>query len=110
GTDGILLVGSRYWSRPPDAEHPYGHRRIETLVSVVIGGALALAGLLMGWNALTSLTTSDHGPPPGAAAFAAALLSVVLKEALYRWTVGVGRRTHSLALQANAWHHRSDAW
>ena len=107
-TDVAVLVGLRYWSKPADADHPHGHRRIETLVTLSMGLVLALvaAGLL--WNALATLS-ERHNRTPGWVALYAALLSLVCKEALYRWTAAAGRRIKSMPLIANAWHHRSDA-
>jgi cation diffusion facilitator family transporter len=106
-TDVAILVGVRYWSKPPDAEHPHGHRRIETLVTGMIG--LLLAGVAVGlvYNALVTLR-EKHGAPPGWIAFAAAVVSIISKELLYRWTIMMGRRIKSPAVIANAWHHRSD--
>lgn len=107
-TDVAVLVGVRYWSAPADQTHPHGHRRIETLVTVFI--AVVLAGVAVGliYNALATLK-HEHLVPPGWIAFAAALVSIVTKEALYQWTAAVGRRIRSSAMVANAWHHRSDA-
>jgi len=107
-TDLALLVGVRYWSKPPDADHPHGHRRIETLVTVSIAVVLAGAGVALGYRALVTLRAAPAGPP-GWVAFAAAVISIVTKEALCRWTAAVGRRIKSSAVLANAWHHRSDA-
>ncbi len=107
-TDIAVLVGVRYWSRPPDGDHPHGHGRIEALVTLLISLLLAAAALGLGWRALATLQRA-HAAPPGLIALAAALVSVVSKEILYRWTVAVGRRTGSNAVVANAWHHRSDA-
>ena len=109
-TDIIILLGAKYWSQPPDAEHPYGHRRIETIVTLIIGGVLLLAGLGMGVSAMHTLVIKHEvASLPGWPAFWIAVVSVVSKEWLYQWTKRVGRKTRSLALQANAWHHRSDA-
>lgn len=107
-TDIAVLAGSYVWSRPPDAAHPYGHRRIETLVALFVGGFLALAGIGLGLNAMASFKT----PPataPHTIALAAALVSIITKELIFRWTRRCGRRTRSVALEANAQHHRSDA-
>jgi cation diffusion facilitator family transporter len=109
GTDIALLVGAQYWSLPPDDEHPYGHGRIETIVTLIIGGALATAALGLAYSALMTLPHSEE-PPPGQIAFWAAIVSIIVKEGLYRWTMRVGRRVRSSALMANAWHHRSDAF
>jgi cation diffusion facilitator family transporter len=107
-TDIAVIAGSHYWDRPPDEDHPYGHRRLETLVSVFIGIMLAAAGAGIGWQALATLH-EKHGEPPGWIAVLAALVSIVAKEIIYRWTAAAGRRIKSPALAANAWHHRTDA-
>ena len=107
-TDIAIIVGSHYWSKPPDAEHPYGHQRIETLVTLFIGVVLLCAGVGIGWDALLSLHR-EQSSPPGAIAFWAAALSIVCKEAAYHWTNRAGIRVKSAALMANAWHHRLDA-
>ncbi|MBN1341950.1 MAG: cation transporter [Phycisphaerae bacterium] len=107
-TDVAILIGVRYWSKPPDDEHPHGHRRIETLVTTLIGVILASVALGLTYNSVVTLR-DKHASPPGWIAFAAALLSIASKEILYRWTVRVGRRIKSTAVIANAWHHRSDA-
>jgi cation diffusion facilitator family transporter len=107
-SDIAVIAGSYYWSRPPDDSHPYGHRRLETLVSIFIGLMLAAAGAGIGWEAISSLREKNT-PPPGWIALAAALISIVTKEIIYRWTASVGRQLKSASLAANAWHHRSDA-
>ena len=107
-TDIAVLVGAPFWSAPADPEHPYGHGRIETLVTLVIGIALAAAGIGLACRALVTLHLPNPAFP-GWIAFAAACVSVLVKELLYRWNVRVGRRVKSTAVIANAWHHRSDA-
>ncbi len=107
-TDLAVIAGSHYWSRPPDDNHPYGHRRLETLVSVFIGIMLAAAGVGIGWDAILNLHRKES-PSPGWIALVAALISIVTKELLYRWTANAGKRIKSTALAANAWHHRTDA-
>jgi len=107
-TDVAVLVGVQFWSAPADEWHPYGHRRIETAVTVVIGAVLAGVGAGLGYQSLTTLKES-HNASPGGIAFIAALVSIVVKEILYRWTARVGRKIKSAAVVANAWHHRSDA-
>jgi cation diffusion facilitator family transporter len=107
-TDIAVIAGSHYWSRPPDESHPYGHRRLETLVTAFIGLVLAAAGIGIGWEAISTLHTM-HASPPGWIASYAAMASIVTKEILYRWTAAVGKKIKSQALAANAWHHRSDA-
>lgn len=107
-TDAVVLVGVRYWSAPADAEHPHGHARFETLVTILIGCALAGVGFGLGWQAIEKIRAGP-GMRPTWVALAAAALSCVVKEVLYRWTLDVGRRINSPAVIANAVHHRSDA-
>lgn len=107
-TDVAVLVGSRLWSQPRDGDHPYGHGRIEIVVTAVIGLVLAAVAVGIGYEAVASIH-ERHAQTPGCIALIAAFVSIVVKEWLYRWTVGVGRRVRSSATVANAWHHRSDA-
>jgi cation diffusion facilitator family transporter len=107
-TDVMLLVGSRFWSRPSDEEHPYGHARIETVITVLIGLLLVGVGIGIGADAVATIREPDT-ETPGVVPLLAALLSIIVKEWLYRHTMHVGREARSSALVANAWHHRSDA-
>lgn len=107
-TDFAVIAGSHFWSRPPDESHPYGHRRLETLVTVFIGLMLAAAGIGIGWDAVSDLR-DKQATPPGWIALLVAMVSIVTKEVLYRWTARAGKRIKSPALAANAWHHRTDA-
>jgi len=112
-TDFLILVGIRYWSAPADDRHPYGHRKIETLITVAIGFVLAIVGIAVGLHAVNDVDVRFHVstepvPPPGWLAALAAILTVVSKEWLFRWTAARGTTLKSSALVANAWHHRSD--
>lgn len=107
-TDVAILLGLKYWSAPADDNHPYGHRRIETMITVFIGTALGLVGVGLGYHAIATMRDPYHGTPTSVA-MVGSLLSIFSKEGLYRWTVAVGRRIKSPSLIANAWHHRSDA-
>lgn len=107
-TDAAVIAGSHYWERPPDDDHPYGHKRLETLVTAFIGIMLAAAGIGIGWKAVSTLHHKAVSPP-GWIAVLAALVSIICKEAIYRWTARTGKRLKSAALAANAWHHRTDA-
>ena len=108
-TDIAILIGVRFWSRPPDECHPYGHRRIETVVTVFIGLALIVVAFGLIYNAIVTFQ-QPHPKTPHWIALVAALISITSKEILYRWTVTVGKRIKSSAVLANAWHHRSDAF
>lgn len=111
-TDVIVLTGLRFAGRPVDKSHDYGHGKFETLATSAIGAALVLvaAGILRGAG-VKVLECVRGGQPeaPGSIALVAAVLSIITKEWLYRYTVRAGRKMRSGALIANAWHHRSDA-
>jgi len=107
-TDVAIIAGVRYWSAPADTRHPYGHGRIETLVTIVIGSLLAALAVGLVWDAVLGRDRAGRLPPTQIA-LAAAVVSIVVKEALFRWTRAVGLRVKSPAVLANAWHHRSDA-
>lgn len=111
-TDAIVLVFVRLGSKPTDHDHDYGHGKYETLASAIIGVSLLVVGMMIFYSGVTKTYHAMCGEPlqqPGFIALAAAVASVVLKEWAYRFTVRVGRRCHSEAVVANAWHHRSDA-
>ena len=111
-TDFAVLLGVRYWTAPADEEHPYGHGKIQAVVAATIGVALAAVAIGIGRAAVLRLLAAADGTAPSApAAFAfwIAVASLVAKEAVYRWTRSVAKRFRSSALEANAWHHRSDA-
>jgi 2-amino-4-hydroxy-6-hydroxymethyldihydropteridine diphosphokinase len=107
-TDFALVLGVKFWVSPADDDHPYGHGKIESVVTAFIGVMVAGAALEICWKGIGSLLRGEIAAP-GSMAFLVALLSVVAKEALYRWTHAVARRLKSPATEANAWHHRSDA-
>lgn len=107
-TDLAVILGVKYWSAPPDHSHPYGHGRIETLVSAFIGIALAAVAVGLASEAVGTLRHgSEHGP--AGFAFLIAAFSVVSKEIVFRWTRAKAREVQSVAMEANAWHQRSDA-
>lgn len=108
-TDLAVIIGSFYWSKPPDKDHPYGHKRLETLVTLFIGIILIGAGMGIGWDAIRTIR-EPPGRSPALVALAAAAVSILVKEGLYRWTVRVGKRIKSMSLVANAWHHRLDSF
>jgi len=108
-TDLAVIFGVRYWVAPADECHPYGHGKIEALVTVFISAALAVVAWELGADAVRALASCERRDPPGVAAFLVAVVGIVLKEALFVWTRAVARRIKSTALEANAWHHRSDA-
>lgn len=111
-TDVVVLAFVRISAKPRDDDHKWGHGKYETLASLIIGVALFAVGveiLLDSAEKIKAVTEGEVLPRPGAIAIIAAAVSIVAKEALYQWTVRVGKKTESSSVVANAWHHRSDA-
>ncbi len=108
-TDAVVLYGAKHAHREADAEHPYGHARIETLVTVGIGVALIAVGVGIGVDALRRLADPSELLHPGVWALVVALVSIGANEGLFRYSMVYARRLRSNMLRANAWHHRSDA-
>lgn len=111
-TDIIVIVFVRLSSKPADHDHDYGHGKYETLATSVIGLALAVVAVILGWDGIEKIADALQGnrlESPGIIALWAALLSIVLKEWIFRATRKVADEVKSKALEANAWHHRSDA-
>ena len=111
-TDLIVLVLVHISAKPQDASHDYGHGKYETMASFIVGLALVAAatGIMMsGGSKLVDWFHGEQLQSPGRLALWAALLSILVKELLYQYTVRHGKHINSQALVANAWHHRSDA-
>lgn len=111
-TDIIVIAFVRISSKPEDEDHDYGHGKYETLATSIIGLALLMVGLYIFYNGARQIWDVMHGAEieqPGLVALIAAIVSILLKEWTYRFTVSVGKKVESQAVIANAWHHRSDA-
>lgn len=107
-TDAVVLFGLKIGQKAPDEDHPFGHARIETLASAIVGLALIATALYLGIDAALNIHRHTEYHPTWLAMVGAGI-SIALKEALYHYTVHTGRRIKSQLLVANAWHHRSDA-
>ena len=111
-TDIVVLAFVRISAKPRDDDHKWGHGKYETLASLIIGVALFAVGadiLIESAEKIVAVVQGEVLPRPGVIAIIAAAVSIVAKEALYQYTVRVGRQTDSPSVVANAWHHRSDA-
>lgn len=111
-TDVIVLVFVRISGKPQDKSHDYGHGKYETLAMTIIGVALLAVAIGILYNGATKIAVWLQGEQlkaPGLLALWAALLSIALKEAVYRYSMVKARQLQSQAVEANAWHHRSDA-
>jgi len=111
-TDFVVLLFVKISSRPADSDHPYGHGKYETLATTIVAVALLAAGgvlLAEGVEKIVAALRGEELVMPGKIALWAALISIAAKELIYQLTARVGRRVQSSALEANAWHHRTDA-
>lgn len=113
-TDVVVIVFVKISSKPQDKSHDYGHGKFETLATLIIGIALLFIGLMILYNGVSAtyrcIWLGEELHRPGMIAFWAAIFSIILKEAVYQYTVFKGKNLNSQAVIANAWHHRSDAF
>ena len=108
-TDFMVLFALKHGRKDADAEHPYGHARFETAVTLLLGIMLVAVGAGIAINAGIRLTTAQTFVIPSAVTLWVALATLAAKEGLYRYTMLTAKRFDSNMLRANAWHHRSDA-
>jgi cation diffusion facilitator family transporter len=113
-SDFVILFGVKYWTAPPDASHPYGHQKIESFATIIIGLILLFAAGGIGYNGIVSLLPTAQNQYQNQAvlswiAVTGPLISIVIKEILFQITYRVGIETNSSSVKANAWHHRTDA-
>lgn len=107
-TDFVVLIGIRLSSRPADKDHPYGHGKLDTIASLLIGLVLLFISFGLIWSAGSSIFQHKHNYP-GYMILVVAFVSVVSKEIMFFITRKISRITQSTVLYANAWHHRSDS-
>ena len=107
----VVIIGIKISSKESDKEHPYGHERMECVAAIVLATILAITGLGIGSSAAEKLIAGHYETlvVPGMLALIAAILSIVVKEAMFWYTRINAKRIDSGALMADAWHHRSDA-
>lgn len=107
----IAYIGLKISEREPDKEHPYGHERLECIASMLLAVILFGTGISIGWECVQNIVSGEYlaNEEPGRIALAAAVISIVSKEAMYHYTLHQAKRIRSGAFEADAWHHRSDA-
>lgn len=111
-TDIVVLAFVKLSAKPADHDYDYGHGKYETVATSIIGMALVVVAMMLGWNGAEKILRTIQGDEmelPGVIALVAAIASIVLKEWVFRITRKVAHEVNSQALEANAWHHRSDA-
>lgn len=111
-TDAFVLIFIRIAGKEKDDDHHYGHGKYETFATLLISLILILVGIGIFWNGLSNILRVSAGgeiEQPGYLALIAALLSIIVKEGLYWYTLRKGQLINNQAVIANAWHHRSDS-
>jgi cation diffusion facilitator family transporter len=107
-SDGMAYFGLIYGRKEADSNHPFGHGKIDTLMSMLIGTMMVMAGLWIIIGSIEDLVAGE-GSIPNYLAVVGAIASIVIKEGLFQYSYLVGKRIRSQSIVANAWHHRSDA-
>lgn len=105
----FAYVGAKIGRKMTDKSHPYGHERIECIFTMVIGLILLGTGLVIGYEAVMKIVSGDYETKPELIAIIAAIVSIVVKEAMFHYTMHYAKILESDAFKADAWHHRSDA-
>ena len=105
----IVMISIRLSETPADKDHPYGHEKAEALGTNILAVILILTAIFLGRDAVLTLVAGEIAEP-GTWALIAALLSIIVKEILYRYTIKIGEKINSRGLIADAHHHRSDAF
>lgn len=111
-TDIIVILFVRISGKPKDKSHDYGHGKYETLAMTIIGLALLVVAVGILYNGVMKIVSWANGQQlaaPGLLALWAAILSIILKEVVYQYSIAKANQLNSPAVKANAWHHRSDA-
>ena len=107
-SDFVILLGVKYWTAPADECHPFGHQKIESFVTIIIGLILMGVAAGIGYNAILSLMNRSQASLHWVVIIGP-ILSLIVKEIMFRITYRVGIETNSSSVKANAWHHRTDA-
>ncbi|RUR35753.1 cation diffusion facilitator family transporter [Vreelandella populi] len=108
-TDGFVLAAIHYGRQEPDDDHHYGHGRIETLTTLLLGSVLIFVAGGIAWSSLSRLFSGAEVTAPGLWAIVITFIALLSKEWIFRYTMHVAKRIQSRLLEANAWHSRSDA-
>ena len=108
-SDAVILVAAKISDKKADKDHPYGHGRFETVATVIVGTLLILVAIGMLMDAAWRLWFIEQLLQPTGITLAIAVISILVKEATYQYTIYVAEKYRSQMLRANAWHHRTDA-
>lgn len=108
----IVLIGARIAIKSEDKDHNYGHDRFESIASIILAMMLFATGLMLCYTGIKNVIDATKGDfvAPSYVALIAAVVSIIVKEGMYWYTIHYAKRLDSQALKADAWHHRSDAF
>ena len=104
----VVIIGLKISNKDADEKHPYGHEKFEPEISKIVSLLLAGTGMFLAYNSIKILIAGNLNTPKSIALYAA-LASIVVKEGMYWYTIITARKVKSIAMEADAWHHRSDA-
>lgn len=105
----IVIIGIYISKKAPDQKHQYGHERFECLAAIILAVILIFTGISIGFSSITNILNGSNTKIPSLLPLIAAILSIVIKEWMFRYTKKAAKKLNSAALEADAWHHRSDA-
>lgn len=108
-SDFLVIIAVKLGSREADYEHPYGHRRFETIATIILGLSLIAIGGSIAWSVMKRMEQPEHLPSPDVMSLGIVVVSILINEWLYHYTKRIAKETRSKLLLANAWHQRSDA-
>lgn len=106
----VVIIGVYISRKKPDRKHQYGHERYECLAAIILSFILCLTGIYIGYTGINSLINKNYNQYDiTLVALVAAIISIVVKEWMYHYTIKAAKKINCSALKADAWHHRSDA-
>jgi len=105
----VVIIGINISNKQSDDSHQYGHERFEAVAALILSMILLFTGIFIGYDAIVKIISKDHLQIPTSLALVAAIISIVVKEAMYWVTRKIAKKINSSALMADAWHHRSDS-
>lgn len=105
----VVIIGIKISSKEADKSHPYGHERLECACALILSITLFITGIIIGYVGVVKIINNEGVKTPGLLALIAAIISILIKEVMYQYTIKASKKINSGSLKADAWHHRSDA-
>jgi len=106
----LVIIGANLSNKAADKEHPYGHERMECIISILLANILVIVGCGIGYSGIVKIMHPSNIVVPTLLPLIAAIISIAVKEGLYWYTIIAAKKINSVSLKAEAWHHRSDAF